>query len=242
MNHIHLDRGFSRRRVIAAAIIAPLLSACGRGPVSSPDPALTDSWEAILAQARGQSVYWNGWAGDPRVNAHISWAAAQIKAQYGVTLNHVKLQDTGEAVARILAEKSAGRATAGSVDMLWINGENFAALKSNAMLYGPFVDRIPASQNIDFANEPTFTEDFTIPVEGLEIPWGKSEFTFSYDSARMAQSPRSFADIADWARNHPGRFTYPAPPDFTGSSFLKQAMITLAPAGTVFSAPPDAAS
>lgn len=225
---------------MAAAMAAPLLSACGGRNSANPDPEAGASWDSILEQARGQNVYWNAWAGDARTNAYISWVARQVKTQFDITLSHVKLQDTGEAVSRILAEKSAGRTTGGSVDLLWINGENFAALKSNAMLYGPFVDRIPASQNIDYANEPAFTEDFTIPVEGMEIPWGKSEFVFSYDRARIANPPRSFSDIAAWARTHPGRFTYPAPPDFTGSSFLKQALITLAPANADFSLEPDA--
>jgi putative thiamine transport system substrate-binding protein len=31
-----------------------------------------------------------------------------------------------------------------------------------------------------------------------------------------------------WAEDHPGRFTYPAPPDFIGTTFLKQALIELA--------------
>jgi len=30
-----------------------------------------------------------------------------------------------------------------------------------------------------------------------------------------------------WGETHPGRFTYPAPPDFTGATFLKQALYEL---------------
>ena len=33
----------------------------------------------------------------------------------------------GSAVARVVAEKAAGQLTGGSVDLIWINGENFAA-------------------------------------------------------------------------------------------------------------------
>ena len=36
--------------------------------------------------------------------------------------------------------------------------------------------------------------------------------------------PDSFAGLVEWTKAHPGRFTYPAPPDFIGSSFLKQAL------------------
>jgi putative thiamine transport system substrate-binding protein len=36
------------------------------------------------------------------------------------------------------------------------------------------------------------------------------------------------AALKSWAEVHPGRFTYPAPPDFLGTTFLKQALYDLA--------------
>jgi ABC-type uncharacterized transport system YnjBCD substrate-binding protein len=41
----------------------------------------------------------------------------------------VKLDDTANAVAKVLAEKAAGKNEGGSVDLIWINGENFASMK-----------------------------------------------------------------------------------------------------------------
>jgi putative thiamine transport system substrate-binding protein len=67
--------------------------------------------------------------------------------------------------------------------------------------------------------------DFTIPVEGLEAPWGMAKMVFFHDTARGLEMPGSFAELVEWTQRHPGRFTYPAPPDFIGSSFLKQALI-----------------
>ena len=37
----------------------------------------------------------------------------------------------------------------------------------------------------------------------------------------MPEPPKSFAALLAWAKEHPGRFTYPAPPDFTGSVFVR---------------------
>src|SRR5262245_58281273 len=104
---------------------------------ASPD---TNQWSAILREAGGQTVYWNAWAGDERINRYIEWAAGEAKRQFGFEVKHVKLADTGEAVTRVLAEKAAGRNDRGSVDLIWINGENFAALKRNGLLFGPFVE------------------------------------------------------------------------------------------------------
>ena len=126
----------------------------------------------------------------------------------------MKLKDTAEAVAHVLAEKTAGRGDGGSVDLIWINGENFAAMKSNALLFGPFTQLLPNFALVDFKRNPTAAVDFTVPTDGLESPWGMAQFTFFHDSARVATPPRTIAALQVWAALHPGRFTYPAPPDF----------------------------
>jgi putative thiamine transport system substrate-binding protein len=136
----------------------------------------------------------------------------------------VKLTDTTEAVSHVLAEKEAGRHDGGSVDLVWINGENFAAMKSNALLFGPFAAMLPNFRLVDPDRDPTLVVDFTVATEGFESPWGRAQFTFFYDSARVAAPPRSMPALLDWATQNPGRFTYPAPPDFIGTTFLKQAL------------------
>jgi putative thiamine transport system substrate-binding protein len=41
--------------------------------------------------------------------------------------------------------------------------------------------------------------------------------------------PASVAELLEWARSNPGRLTYPLPPDFIGTTFLKQALYELNP-------------
>ncbi len=65
--------------------------------------------------------------------------------------------------------------------------------------------------------------DFGFPVEGYETPYGRAQFVFEYDSARTASPPTTFAELEDWVKANPGLFTYPQPPDFTGSAFIRQA-------------------
>ena len=61
--------------------------------------ARADAWDDTLAEARGQTVYWNAWGGDEQINAYIAWVGEQVAERYGVELVHVKLTDTAEAVA-----------------------------------------------------------------------------------------------------------------------------------------------
>tara|TARA_A100001037_G_scaffold238642_1_gene218100 strand:+ start:1434 stop:2624 length:1191 start_codon:yes stop_codon:yes gene_type:complete len=207
------------------------------GLLAFTSPVVAQSWDDVVARAKGQTVFWNAWAGDDRINSYIAWAGEQVRARYGVTVRHVKLSDTAEAVARVVAEKAAGRTEGGSVDLIWINGENFAAMKRNNLLHGPWTADAPNYRFVDMENKKTTTVDFTVPVDNLEAPWGMAQFVFMHDTAYVDTPPPSIPALLDWARANRGRFTYPQPPNFLGTTFLKQALIELAPDPTMLQAP-----
>lgn len=206
------------------------------GTAAQPDQPSED-WGRVLADARGQTVYWNAWGGDQRINDYIAWVATTVEERYGVAVRHVPVADISESVARILAERTAGRDTGGSVDLLWINGENFAAMRANGLLYGPFAEALPNFRLVDTEGKPTTLVDFTVPTDGLESPWGMAQFVFMIDTAVAPDPPTTLDALLAWAEANPGRFTYPTPPDFIGSTFLKQVMVSLAEAPDVLSQP-----
>lgn len=203
------------------------LAILGIGQASTHAVAQPADWSLVESAARGQTVYFNAWGGDAAINRYLNWAAGELQRTHGVKLVHVKVTDIAEAVTRIQAEKAAGRTSGGSVDLLWINGENFASLQQAGLLFGPWADDLPNARLLDKA-DPTQQTDFTLPTAGLEAPWGGARFTFLYDSVAVAEpSPRDPRTLLAWIRTHPGRFTYPQPPDFIGTSFLKQLLLLL---------------
>jgi putative thiamine transport system substrate-binding protein len=195
------------------------------------------SWDDILAKAKGQTVYWNAWAGDEKTNAFIAWVGEEVKRRYDVAVRQVPLRDTAEAVTRVIAEKSAGRDTDGSVDLIWINGPNFLAMKAQKLLYGPITDQLPNAKYVDTTNKPSNLVDFTVPVDGMEVPWRMAQIVFVYDSARIRDVPESIPAFLDWGHRHPGRFTHPSVRNFLGVTFLKQALYELAPDPAVLQSP-----
>lgn len=215
-----MSHSIRRRTWLAAS--AGLLLTPHAAPALAQAPT---SWAQTLAQARGQRVYFNAWGGSERTNAYLQWAAAQVKAQFGIELEHVKLTDTVEAVKRVRSEKAAGRTEGGSVDMLWINGENFLAMKREGLLFGPFAESLPNFAWVDVKGKPTTLHDFSEPTEGYEAAWGMAQLTFFADSARVATPPATALDWLAFAKAHPGRLTYPRPPAFHGTTFLKQALV-----------------
>jgi putative thiamine transport system substrate-binding protein len=208
--------------LLASPLLAsPLLAV---GPVAS---AANPSWDQVERDGRGATVYFNAWGGDDRTNAFIAWAGERMRMLHGVTVRHVRLADTGEAVARVVAERAAGRTSGGSVDLIWINGPNFLAMKRQGLLYGPVLDRLPNAALID-RDKPTLV-DFAEPTDGFEVPWRMARVVFVRDTAVTRDPPRSMRAMVAWAAAHPGRLTHPIASDFMGATFLKQALMELAP-------------
>ena len=194
-------------------------------------------WAEIVGAARGQTVYWNAWAGDQRTNAYIAWVGEQVQKRYGITVQQVKLQDTAEAVTRVVAEKAAGRTSGGTVDLIWINGPNFLSMKQQGLLYGPFTRFLPNKALVDMVGKPSNGVDFTVPVDGLESPWRIAQIVYLYDSARVSDLFRSVPGMLDWAKRHPGRLAHPNVRNFLGVTFLKQALYELTADAAVLQQP-----
>ena len=212
---------------ILAALIAPVAA------IADPNPA---DWDAVKAEAKGQTVYWNAWGGSTTTNDFLAWVGSRVSEDYGVTLEHVKLTNTADAVTRVLAEKQAGENDDGAIDMIWINGVNFAAMKEADLLFGPYAEQLPNWSVVDVA-EKTVQSDFTVPTDGFESPWAMAQVVFVHDTADMPERVGSMQALLEWAQANPGRFSYPQPPDFLGTTFLKQVLVDILPDASVLSAP-----
>ncbi|MDE0985009.1 MAG: ABC transporter substrate-binding protein [Yoonia sp.] len=212
---------------ILAALIAPVAA------IADPNPA---DWNAVKAEAKGQTVYWNAWGGSTTTNDFLAWVGSRVSEDYGVTLEHVKLTNTADAVTRVLAEKQAGENDDGAIDMIWINGANFAAMKEANLLFGPYAEQLPNWSVVDVVGK-TVQSDFTVPTDGFESPWAMAQVVFVHDTADMPDRVGSMQALLEWAQANPGRFSYPQPPDFLGTTFLKQVLVDILPDASVLSAP-----
>jgi len=196
--------------------------------------ALAD-WAQLEKQAQGQTVYFNAWGGGEAINAYIAWAAQEAKARYDIEVKHVKITDAAEALRRVQTEVAAGRKADGSVDLMWVNGENFHHLKNGGLLFGPWAENLPNWGLVDL-NKPV-RSDFSVPTQGFEAPWGTAQLTFIADRAKTATPPRSAAEWLSFAKTSPGRVSYPKPPNFHGTTFVKQLLLALTPTPTALQQP-----
>ncbi|MDP4104111.1 MAG: ABC transporter substrate-binding protein [Bacillota bacterium] len=181
---------------------------------------LTSNWKDIVTKAKGTKVNFFMWGGDQGVNQYIDdWVAPQLKKQYNIEIKRYPM-DASEFINKLITEKKAGNKS-GEMDVLWINGENFKNAKQNNLLMGPITKVLPNFNQYVNSDSPDTKYDFGFPTGGYEAPWGKVQFVFAYDSSKISNPPKSIDSLLDWVKKNPGKFTYPAPPDFTGSAFIR---------------------
>ncbi|HDG1673416.1 TPA: ABC transporter substrate-binding protein [Kluyvera cryocrescens] len=203
-----------------------------------PLAAHADSWQQTQREARGQTVWFNAWGGDQAVNHYLDWVSGEVKRDYAVDLRIVHIADAADTVKRIQTEARAGRKTHGSVDLLWVNGENFRTLKEANLLRTGWAEQLPNWRYVD-TRKPV-RDDFSVPTDGAESPWGSAQLTFIARLQQTPLPPTSPQALLDFAKAHPGTVTYPRPPDFTGTALLEQLLINLTGEPDALKQPPDA--
>ncbi len=214
-------------RVLALLLIAILLvGGCSNTTTktNSVDEELKDKeWSDITELADGSKVRIFMWGGDDGINRYMDeWVAPNLKEAHNIELERVPM-DTNEILQKLSTEKRANK-NDGTIDIIWLNGENFKNAKEFELLYGPFSEKLPNYQNYVDTESLDVQYDFGTEVEGMEAPWGKVQFVFLYDEEKIQTPPASLEELKDWIKENPGKFTYPEANDFTGNAFLRHVL------------------
>lgn len=218
------------RKLLALLLAFTLLfslTGCGQEQSGTQKLDLSSAeWDEIVEAARGTTVTFYGWGGDENRNNWLNTTVADyVKEHYDIALEVVGM-DINDILSKLSGEKQAGSET-GSIDMIWINGENFYSAKDNGLLYGPFTEQLPNMEAYIDLQDPETLNDFCMPIEGYEAPYAKAQMVFFNDSAVTPEAPASAEELLEFCKKYPGKVTYPALPDFTGSAFVRNIIYEL---------------
>lgn len=218
------------RKLLALLLAFTLLfsfNGCGQEQSGTQKLDLSSAeWDEIVEAARGTTVTFYGWGGDENRNNWLNTTVADyVKEHYDIALEVVGM-DINDILSKLSGEKQAGSET-GSIDMIWINGENFYSAKDNGLLYGPFTGQLSNMEAYIDLEDPETLNDFCMPIEGYEAPYAKAQMVFFNDSAVTPEAPASAEELLEFCKKYPGKVTYPALPDFTGSAFVRNIIYEL---------------
>lgn len=178
-----------------------------------------------------------GWGGDPVINEYMNKTVKKyVKKTTGLEMKWMPM-NADEYLAKLTNEKEAGKK--GSIDGIWINGENFYYAKEKGLLYGPFLKNLDNAKKYLNLSDPSVNMDFGYPTEGYESPWGKAQFSFFYDSSKVENPPMNTQALTGFLLKNPGKFTYPEVTDFTGSAFLRTVLYDLVGFDKLYTMPVD---
>lgn len=205
----------------ALALAAMMLVGCGakKDKALSLEELKTKSWQEVREVSDGTEVYFYGWGGSQQINDWLdNVVAPTLKMEHNITLKRVPM-NIDEVLNKLVGEKQAE--AEGTIDMVWINGENFFTAKENNLMAGSFTSSLPNYQSYVNQESRDVLFDFGYKVDGMEAPYGKAQFVMVMDSAFNKDYPKNPEALKAWVQANPGKFTYPAPPDFTGSAFVR---------------------
>lgn len=238
------------RRLAAALMLSGIFATTGLTQIAHAEEAAEKfradflaqklSWDDVTARAKQEgtvNLYY--WGGSDAINVWMDSSVAPALAKLGVTLNPVRITGTKDAVDLVLAEINAGKSTGdGSVDAIWLNGENFFTLSKQNALFGAFADKLPNSANIEWDTaDPRALlnlRDFGVETNYQEMPWSGEQYICAVNRQYVpdAATPHTFAEMQAYLSQNPGKFTYVKPPHYIGNTFVQEVIYAHNPDGT----------
>jgi len=197
-------------------------------------------WSQIEDRARQEAeVHFYYWGGDDNLNIWIDSIVVQEMNKLGVKLIPHRITATKDVVDLALAEKNAGKGLGqGSVDVVWVNGENFYTLAQQNLLFGSFAERLPESIHYEWSDSDSRSQlnkfDFGFETLGREMPWSGEQYVCAANRELLpvSDTPNTYKELESWLQENPGLFTYVKPPHYLGNTFVQQVLYEMNPYGT----------
>lgn len=171
------------------------------------------NWNLLLKSANGTEVV----AVVPdQDDPYVEWLekdfAPVVKEAYGIDLivkriAYEKLYNQLELEKQLRDKEEGGK---GSIDLILLRGDGYAALKRNDLIYHSFAEKLPNIRLLDM-DALSYKYRDGLPNEGSYVPVARNMLTMLYSSEIFYDSPQSYAELLDTISKLKGYATYPDP-------------------------------
>lgn len=208
-------------KILITGVSLLMLASCGNQQTKNKQAKMPTNYQTALKAAKGTTVTYYGFGGSETQNRWIDKVVTPMMQKKGITVKRVPMAI--EDILNKLGNEKEARTQKGHMDVIWINGENFYNAKKLDLLAGPITDKqLPNMKAYLNASDPDVKKDMDTATDHLEVPYGNAQLVM-IGSKKMFHNnyPKTAAQLLTWARKNPGKLTYVAPPDFTGSAFIR---------------------
>lgn len=207
--------------ILAAGVLFSL-TACKTGETKATKTTESiSSFSEAVKKSKGDTVTFYGYGGDEKAHAWVDEVITPaMKEKYDITVKRVPM-DIDQILNKLTTEKEANAKT-GDIDVVWINGENFFTAKQAKLLYGPITNKIESFDQLMDVDGHDANYDFGVKIDGYEVPYGSAQLVFAGNKEKFTSGfPTDTQALLEYAKANPGKITYTAPPEFTGSAFIR---------------------
>jgi putative spermidine/putrescine transport system substrate-binding protein len=208
-------------KILLAGASLLMLASCGNQQAKDNKAKMPTSYQTALKEAKGTTVTYYGFGGSETQNRWIDKVVTPMMKKKGITVKRVPMPI--EDILNKLSNEKEANTKKGHMDVVWINGENFYNAKKLNLLAGPITGKqLPNMKAYISASDPDAKKDMDTAINHLEVPYGNAQLVM-VGSKKMFNNdyPTSAKQLLAWAKKNPGKLTYVAPPDFTGSAFIR---------------------
>ncbi len=198
------------KRIFALVLILILVVMTGCSNIENIVDGTPKDWQLIEESGKGSTV---NVLVDSDDEAFLTWLKedfkSYVKLNSEITLNITEqsMEKTHERLKRDLENET----DMGQYDVVFLMGDTFKSLKSDQLLYGPFVSKLPNVMSYLDMNDEEMKYDEGLAIEGAEVPFARSQLSMIYNEDVFYEAPESRAEMAQVAQDIKGQFTYPDP-------------------------------
>ncbi|MFD1418524.1 ABC transporter substrate-binding protein [Companilactobacillus keshanensis] len=212
-----------KKLIVLLAFLLPLfvLGGCSNKSNDSKGSEMPTSYKTALKEAKGKTVTFYGYGGSDTQNRWVDDVVTPMMKEKGIKVKRVPM-NIEDILKKLTNEKEANKKS-GNIDVVWINGENFLTAKKLSLLSGNLDNSlIPNMKTYISGSDPDAKSDMGTKINNMEVPFGNAQLVM-IGSKQMFNGdyPTSSDKLLSWAKENPGKLTYVAPPDFTGSAFVR---------------------
>lgn len=213
----------AKKLILVLAFLLPLFvfTGCANKNNASKGSAVPNSYKTALKEAKGKTVTFYGYGGSDTQNRWVDDVVTPMMKAKGIKVKRVPM-NIEDILKKLTNEKEANKKT-GNIDVVWINGENFYTAKKLSLLSGGLNNAlIPNMKTYISGSDPDAKTDMGTKINSMEVPFGNAQLVMIGSQKMFAGDyPTSSEKLLSWAKENPGKLTYVAPPDFTGSAFIR---------------------